>query len=107
MTHIRVFPKEALIMAANIGVERGFNRSLCNKAALTEFEADIDAAGGTAFPVTFNMEHEHIAGKKVDPHIRAVIALGKGNSITLDVDLALYNLLPVFDTDANAYVEEG
>jgi hypothetical protein len=52
------------------------------------------------------MVHEHIAGVKVEPHIRAVIQLDAvGNKVTLDVDKDLFDGLPVFNTEIGGYEE--
>ena len=74
MTKVRVFPKEALLMAAKISIERGYDRGLPDEEALKKFTEMVEESGVTAFPVTFFMIHESIDGKEADPHIRAVIA---------------------------------
>ena len=99
MAKYKVFPKEALLVAAAIGSKRGYNRSL-PEVALQQFGKEIEEGGNTMFPVKFSMTHEHIAGEQVDAHIRAVIQLDKyGEQIILDVDAELFDGLPVYDSE--------
>jgi hypothetical protein len=106
MTKVKVFPKEALLLAAKVGMDRGFNRSLPNKKALKKFTKDIEGGELDVFPVSFSMVHEHINGKAADPHIRAVIITKDAEHVTLDVDMDLFNILPEFDTDKGEYINK-
>jgi hypothetical protein len=103
MTKYTVFSKDALFAAVEIGSIRGYNRSLTEEG-IREFKDKIEAGGNESFPVAFSEIREYIARKKVKPHVRAVVQLDvKGSQFTLDVDMDLFNGLPVFDTETKSY----
>jgi hypothetical protein len=106
MTKIKVFPKEALLLAAKVGVDRGYNRSLPNKRALKKFTKEIEDGKMDVFPVSFSMVHEHIDGEAADPHVRAVVITKDAETVTLDVDMELFSILPEFDTDKGEYINK-
>lgn len=93
-------------MAAKVGIDRGYNRSLADKAALKKFTKDIEEGALEVFPVTFSMVHEHIDGETAKPHMRTVVILKDAITATLDVDMELFNTLPEFDTDKGGYVQD-
>jgi hypothetical protein len=108
MTKIVVFPKEDLLVAAKIGMDRGYNRSMKSEAELKKFSTELEEMEAVNLAVSFSMVHEHIACVKVEPYIRAVIQTdGKGSNITLDVDMELFNGLPVYNTDTGDFEVAG
>ena len=104
MTKIRVFPKEGLLLAAKISIERGYDRGLPDEEALKKFTKEIEGGALDVFPVSFSMVHEHINGEAVDPHIRAVVITKDAETFTLDVDMELFNILPELDTETGKYI---
>jgi hypothetical protein len=90
-----------LAMALN-AERRGYNRQL-NVSKLNKV---IDPDG--THVCKFSMLHEHIAGRKVDPHIRSIWMVKLKNKpstepfeCALDIDLDVFNTLPVHDTKVN------
>jgi len=103
MSKVKVFTKADLFKAAKMGAAKGFNRSV---GSLKEFKNFVDETEAALFPVTFSMMHEHIAGKKVAPHVRAVISFGEFGTVTLDVMNSLFDRLAVFDTEKKEWAVE-
>lgn len=63
---MKIFNKQNLTLANNFALKLGYNRALyADKLA----EAPEDSIWG----VTFNMIHEHKAGKLTDPHVRCMM----------------------------------
>jgi hypothetical protein len=93
MKTYKYFTKDSLIVAARAGNERGYNRQL-------DPDALKDLEWTNVLPVTFTLPHEHIAGEKVEPHIRVMVMVGAeadGSSdekVTLDISLERYQELP-------------
>lgn len=85
---IKYFTKPLLLKAVKLGNKRNYNRQL-NAGAIAKL------GDSTLFPVVFSMLHEHIAGKLADPHIRAMVMVSEVERVMLDVDLNLFNSLPV------------
>lgn len=89
MSKIKYFTKALLVKANKLALDRNYNRALN-----PEFVAKL--TNGLKFPVTFSMLHEHAEGALVDPHVRAVVMYNdKGGTFQLDVDMSLFNALPV------------
>jgi hypothetical protein len=89
MKTYKYFTKDALIAAARAGNERGYNRQL-DPDALKDLEWE------KALPIMFTLDHEHIAGEKVEPHIRVMVMVGPEDeeNVTLDLSLERYQELP-------------
>lgn len=87
MRKIKYFSFAQLLAAAIAGNKVGFNRQL-NPKAIAKLDADL------RFPVTFSMLHEHINGRLADPHVRAIVAVSPTETVTLDVEMDLFNSLP-------------
>ena len=53
--------------------------------------------------VTFNMLHEHIAGKPADPHMRCILYAGPDapEPLILDMEMGLYDMLPTYTAEEN------
>jgi hypothetical protein len=85
---VKLFNKEVLAAAAAQGAKRNYNRQIAPEiiAALPD---DV------VFPVTLSMLHEHAGGERVDPHIRAIVAVDPdGETLILDVSMAVFLALP-------------
>jgi len=86
----RYFPsKAALLDAVRAGNDRGYNRQL--DADLL----DAELIDGDKYPISFTMEHNHIAGQEVEPHVRAMVVLNsQGETALLDMATETFNALP-------------
>ena len=98
LTKYKVFSKEALLSAAIDGVKMGYPRVIDDVKAL---EADIDASGLDAFPITFSMPRNRIAGEQVEPYASVKVNLGASGDVSLGVDMETYDLLPVIDIETD------
>jgi hypothetical protein len=87
MRKIKYFTWAQLLAATIAGNKIGFNRQL-NPDGVAKLDAD------QKYPVTFSMLHEHIAGELAEPHVRAVVAVDPTHTVTLDVEMSLFNSLP-------------
>lgn len=86
---VKYFDKNTLIDAAEISVERGYNRTVDPHWLENELDAEF------VFPISFAMLHEHAQGVLVDPHMRVIAVLdGSGETVMLDVDMGIYMALP-------------
>lgn len=89
MSKIKYLDYVGLLAAVREGREVGYNRQL-------DAGAVISLPYDNLFPVGFSMLHEHIAGRKVEPHVRAQVILdAEGNSVWLDMSLERFNGLSV------------
>jgi hypothetical protein len=84
---MKVLTTMQLLACAKIAEERDYNRQIEWKTLLDKYPPDV------RFPVLFNMLHEHAGGKRVAPHVRALIGLPSGNTFQLDCDLDVFNAL--------------
>jgi hypothetical protein len=84
----KYFDRVDFILACRQSVKRGFNRQI--KLTPAE-EAGIP---DKLYPVLMAIQHEHIAGKPADPHVRVMIGLCEsGGTAMLDVDMEIFNSL--------------
>lgn len=91
---VKYFTKPLLVAAAVAGQKRGFNRQLDDKKLLKVLNP------GYVYPVSLTLLHEHIAGKPVEPHIRAMIVVNPdGDRVMLDISMDMFDALPEFDSD--------
>lgn len=94
MTVFKYFDKTTLIRAARLAIRRGYNRQLDVKAIIDKMPDD------QLTPVSYSMIHEHAAGVRVAPHVRAVLIVNAdGDTALLDVDLDVFNKLPEWEVD--------
>ena len=70
----------------------------------------IDALDPEKFVVvTFNMLHEHIAGKPADPHVRCIMqqsAQQPSEPMILDIPMDLYEVLPTHTIEDKPTAEQ-
>jgi hypothetical protein len=87
MKTYKYFTKASLIEAARAGNTRGYNRQL-DPDALQDLEWE------QVLPITFTLDHEHINGEKVEPHIRVMVMVGpsgaENEDVVLDMSLERY-----------------
>jgi len=103
----KFFPYPLLLKAAEIARKRNYNRQVTDEFInKTVPEADPDQDFN--YPIIFSMQHEHVQGEPVNPHMRCKILgpWGPENepiaSVLLDVDMDLFTKLP----DTSIYDEE-
>jgi hypothetical protein len=85
---IKLFNKEVLAAAAAQGAKRNYNRQVPS-------EVIAGLPDDMVFPVTLSMLHEHAGGERVEPHIRAIVAVDPdGETLILDVSMAVFLALP-------------
>jgi hypothetical protein len=95
---IKLFNKEVLAAAAAQGAKRNYNRQVAPEV-IAELAEDM------VFPVTLSMIHEHAGGERVDPHIRAIIAVDPdGERLVLDVSMAVFLALPEVEVNEDGEV---
>lgn len=93
---IKYFTKKTLVAAAIAGTKRGYNRQLHPGMLLSELDPKI------LYPISFSMLHEHIAGEKVEPHVRVLAVINEhGSTVQIDLSLDDYNKLPEADVPDN------
>lgn len=87
MKTYKIFDKATLKLANKIAIRRGYNRAIV--------EEHIDAQPENSFwAVTFQMLHEHAAGKAVDPHVRCMIRqlfVDNPPTLFIDTDMAIFD----------------
>jgi hypothetical protein len=103
----KFFPYPLLLKAAKLARERNYNQQVTDEfIEKTIPEADPDQDFN--YPIIFSMQHEHVQGEPVNPHMRCKILgpWGPENepiaSVLLDVDMDLFTKLP----DTSIYDEE-
>jgi hypothetical protein len=97
MRKFRVISKDALLMAAKTGAKKGYEKSVTN---MIVFKNALEASGKEAFAVPFF--------KHVDSHTRVTIQLGgQVGAILLDIDRAMFDLLPLYDREAGTSKSGG
>lgn len=95
---VKVFTKDLLTIANKIAIERNYNRQI-------DEDIVFDLPEDKVYPVTFDMEHEHIAGVLQDvPHVRVCLIVPEPpydvepweiRRLQLDLDMDFYINLPV------------
>ena len=90
---IKYFTRDLLLAATLEGNKRNYNRQL-NPDMVANLDEDV------LFPVTFHMLHEHIAGEKTEPHIRACVMLTQHDKVLIDVGFKRFNQLPEAEVPA-------
>jgi hypothetical protein len=98
MAKYQIADTPTMLLLALAAQKAGYNRQL----DIDKLNADLDPKG--IHICFFNMLHEHIAGKLVDPHIRSMWHLKVSGSsepveVSLDISMEQFRLLAVHDTD--------
>lgn len=102
----RIMDYKTLLKANSLAIEKNYNRSI----NIINFIGAVKSLGydpkKVKFPVLPVMLHEHADGKLTDPHIRVKV-IGPSDpdedvmvKAYLDCPLEIFNLLPVYDSEA-------
>lgn len=91
MRAIKCFTKESIRAANKIAKRRNYNRQLTD-----QFVRSLP--DDKWFPIIFSMMHEHVQGKKVEPHIRCWVVFNeKDHRAFIDCDIDIYESLTSFN----------
>ena len=104
----RIMDYKTLLKANSLAIENNYNRTI----NIVNFLKAVKSLGydpkKVKFPVLPVILHEHAGGKLTEPHVRVKV-IGPSNpdedvmvQAYLDCPLEIFNLLPVYDSEARA-----